>query len=479
MKIGPFAIVVVLLVASIAPQVTGQDSSGSKFASQTETQAEHVQRMRWWREARFGMFIHWGLYAVPAGEYKGQRSDRIGEWIMDWANIPRSDYEKFATEFNPVKFNAREWVQIAKDAGMKYIVITSKHHDGFSMYGSKVSNYDIVDSTPFHRDPIKELAAETRRQGLKFCFYYSILDWHYPAAYVDAAGKDPSAGNRVTKMKPGGKEEYVRYMKEQLRELITSYDPAVLWFDGEWQDWWTEEDGQDLYRFVRGLKPNIIINNRVGKGRQGMQGMSKTDRAYSGDFGTPEQQIPANGLPGVDWESCMTMNTTWGYKYYDDQWKSSEVIIRNLIDIASKGGNYLLNVGPTAAGLIPAPSVERLAAVGKWMKVNGESIYGTTASPFSTQLQYGRATSKPGQVYLHIFNWPADGKLTVPSWGVSVKRAYFLVDKGRALDFQSASDGITLQLGQHPLDPIATVVVLETTVGASLGGRPTLTKRAP
>ena len=181
---------------------------------------------------------------------------------------------------------------------MKYIVITSKHHDGFALYNSKVSSYDITDFTPYKKDPIKELAAEARRQGLNFCFYYSIVDWHHPSQYVDASGKDPTAGNRTTKMRPGGKEEYVKYMKAQLRELITTYDPAVLWFDGEWQEWWTEEDGQDLYRFVRGLKPNIIINNRVGKGRQGMQGMNKTDRQYSGDFGTPEQRIPPRACRG-------------------------------------------------------------------------------------------------------------------------------------------------------------------------------------
>src|SRR6266850_7578149 len=231
--------------------------------------------------------------------------------------------------------------------------------------------------------------------------------------------KTPS---RLWLMKQGGKEEYVKYMKDQLRELITAYDPGVLWFDGEWQDWWTEEDGQDLYRYVRALKPDIIINNRVGKGRQGMAGLSKTDCEYSGDFGTPEQQIPANGLPGIDWESCMTMNTTWGFKFYDDKWKSSETIIRNLIDIASKGGNYLLNVGPTAEGLIPPPSVERLRDVGNWMKRNGESIYGTTASPFASQLSFGRATSKPGRVYLEVFDWPADGNLRVPAWGKTVKK---------------------------------------------------------
>src|SRR2546425_1841376 len=391
-----------------------------------ETKAERDQRMKWWREARFGMFIHWGLYAVPAGEYKGQRSTRIGEWIMEWANIPRADYEKFAAQFNPVKFDAKEWVRIAKAAGMKYIVITSKHHDGFAMYNSKVSTYDIVDSTPYKKDPIKALAAETKKQGLKFCFYYSILDWHYPAVYVDAAGKDPTAGNRVTKLHPGGKEEYVKYMKEQLRELITTYDPAVLWFDGEWVDWWTEADGKELYKFVRDLKSDIIINNRVGKGRKGMEGLSKQDQQYAGDFGTPEQQIPPTGLPGIDWESCMTMNDTWGFKFYDDNWKSAEVIVRNLIDIASKGGNYLLNVGPTAEGVIPQPSVQRLADVGTWMKANGEAIYGATASPFAKQIAFGRATSKPGRIYLHVFDWPADGVLQVPSTGKLVTKAYLL-----------------------------------------------------
>jgi alpha-L-fucosidase len=468
------SVIAVLVFVTVIPAVAASSWSSdeqSAFAvslnltaapTPAETKAERDRRMKWWREARFGMFIHWGLYAVPAGEYKGKRSERIGEWIMEWANIPRAEYEKFAPQFNPVKFSAAEWVRIAKDAGMKYIVITSKHHDGFSLYDSKVSNYDIVDATPYRKDPIKALAAEAKKQGLKFCFYYSILDWHYPTVYVDAPGKDPTAGNRTTRMKAGGKEEYVKYMKEQLRELITTYNPAVLWFDGEWQDWWTEEDGQDLYKFVRGLKPNIIINNRVGKGRQGMQGMSKTDREYSGDFGTPEQQIPANGLPGVDWESCMTMNTTWGFKFYDDKWKTPETIIRNLIDVASKGGNYLLNVGPTADGVIPQPSVERLAAVGKWMKVNGVAIYGTTASPFATQLAFGRATSKPGKIYLHVFDWPADGSLRIPALGTMVKKAYLLTNPRSPLKFTQSSAGIDVVVSGTAPDVIASVVVLET-----------------
>jgi alpha-L-fucosidase len=451
-------VLVGLGLAAINARLVGQAAPVARTGT---ADAPRDERMQWWRQARFGMFIHWGMYAVPAGEYKGQRSKEIGEWIMSWANIPRREYEQFAPQFNPTRFDAAQWVKTAKDAGMKYIIITSKHHDGFAMFDSAVSDYNIVSATPYKRDPMRALADEANRQGLKFGFYYSIMDWHHPSQYVKAAGKDETAGHGKTEMRDGQKDVYVKYMKAQLRELVTKYDPAVLWFDGEWVDWWTEPDGRDLYQYVRSLKPNILINNRVGKGRNGMQGLNKGDQQYAGDFGTPEQQIPAGGVQGVDWESCMTMNDTWGFKSYDDHWKSVETLVHNVIDTASKGGNYLLNVGPTAEGLIPAPSVERLAGIGAWMAVNGDAIYGTGAGPFKTPLPWGRATAKAGKVYLHVFDWPAGGTLAVPGYTERVARAYLMADPKTRLRTKSDAAGLTIQVPSAAPDPVASVVVLE------------------
>lgn len=372
---------------------------------QEQTTAEPEDRMEWWRDARFGMFIHWGLYAIPAGEWNGTTNH--AEWIRTTAQIPLEEYDKFLDEFNPVKFDADAWVKMAKDAGMKYIVITSKHHDGFGLFDSKTSDFDVM-ATPFKRDILKELSEACEKEGIKLCFYHSIMDWHHPD-YL------PRREWEKTRTVDGAEfPRYVDYMKAQLKELITNYgELGVLWFDGEWEETWTHADGVELYDYVRSLQPNIIINNRVDKGRQGMQGLTK-EGDFAGDFGTPEQEIPATGLPGVDWESCMTMNDHWGYNKYDDNWKSSEDLIRKLVDIASKGGNFLLNIGPKADGTFPQESIERLATIGDWMDIYSESIYGTQASPIA-QVEWGRITQKKVEgktrIYLHIFNWPADGQL--------------------------------------------------------------------
>ncbi len=338
-----------------------------------ESKIDFNQRMEWWRDARFGMFIHWGVYSVPAGVHKSEEIKGIGEWIQNNAKIPSAEYENYAKQFNPKNFDADLWAKTMKEAGMKYVVITSKHHDGFSLWDSKVSDYDIVDFAPYNKDILKALSEACKKQDIKFGLYHSIMDWHHPKAQYDGFLR---AKEDTTDYSNNFKDYLENYMKPQIKELIDNYDPAILWFDGEWVKEYTHEQGQALYQYIRTLKPNIIINNRVDKGRQGYQGMNKSDADYAGDFGTPEQEILEKAAD-TDWESCMTMNDTWGYKKNDHNWKSTEVLIHNLIDVAAKGGNYLLNVGPTSEGIIPEPSVERLKAMGKWLKTNGDAIYKT------------------------------------------------------------------------------------------------------
>ncbi len=428
-----------------------------RLPAQTESEQQHDARMHWWRDARFGLFIHWGLYAVPAGEWKGQTNH--AEWIRETARIPVKEYEKFVPQFNPVKFNADEWVRLAKEAGMKYIVITSKHHDGFCLFDSKETDFDIM-STPFKRDIMKELSTAARKAGLKICWYHSIMDWHHPDYLPRRSWEEkdrPADGASF--------DRYVQYLKAELRELLTNYGPiGVLWFDGEWESTWNEARGRDLYAYVRSLQPDIIINNRVGAARSGMEGFTSKG-AFAADFGTPEQTVPAMGLPGVDWESCMTMNDHWGFNKFDHNWKSAEELLRMLADIASKGGNLLLNVGPTSEGVFPPEAVERLRAIGAWMKVNGEAIYGTQASPFSS-LSWGRCTEKVKDgkttLYLHVFDWPTDRQLVVPALLTEPARAYLLSDaEQKPLTIRRSGFNVLIEVPAQPPDGVNSVVALE------------------
>jgi alpha-L-fucosidase len=408
-------------------------------APPAETAAQKDARMKWWREARFGLFIHWGLYAVPAGTWQGRQIPGIGEWIMNKGRIPVADYEKFAGQFNPTKFDADAWVALAQAAGMKYIVITSKHHDGFAMYRSSADSYNIYEATPFHRDPLKELAAACERRGIKLGFYYSqAQDWHAPGG--------SAYGGHWDKAQDGDFSAYIKSKAvPQIRELLTNYGPfpAVIWFDTP-KDM-TQADA-DLIRPLLEARPDLIWNNRLGG-------------SYLGDTETPEQRIPSEGYPGKDWETCMTINDTWGYKSYDQHWKSTEELLHNLIDIASKGGNYLLNVGPTAEGVIPEPEAVRLRAIGRWLAVNGDAIYATTAGPFK-RLGWGRATQAPDRLYLHVFAWPKDGMLTVPM-SSGAKSAHLLAAPGVSLRFTASPTGLRLRLPPVAPDPIASVIVLD------------------
>jgi alpha-L-fucosidase len=425
--------------------------------SAQETLPEKDARMAWWRDAQFGMFIHWGAYAVPAGTYRNERVAGIGEWIMSRGRIPIPEYESFVRAFNPVKYDADEWARIAQSAGMKYIIITSKHHDGFAIFDSKVSNYDIVDATPYRRDALRALAEAAHRHELKFGVYYSIMDWHHP----DAQGPNAPEYNSRTWKNPNFRRYVETYMKPQLRELVTQYPQIdVLWFDGEWVADWNDEIGAEVYNWLRSLKPSLIINNRVGASRQGLSGLNSQGRIGLGDFGTPEQRVPPEGLPGVDWETCMTMNDTWGFKSYDDNWKDTRTLVRTLIDVASKGGNFLLNVGPTAEGSIPAHSVWRLREMGDWMRANGEAIYGTTVSPYG-QPAWGRYTARGGKVYAHVFDWPQDRKLLLS--GVKERPAQVsLLADGKPLAVEQTAAGFTVQLPPVAPSTIAAVLVVET-----------------
>ncbi|MDZ4755408.1 MAG: alpha-L-fucosidase [Phycisphaerae bacterium] len=460
--------------ASITPSVAALPHAADASAADAsapisllpETEEERTERMRWWRESRFGMFIHWGLYAIPAGEWNGKSIPGAAEWILNSAKIKPEEYEPLLGQFNPVKFDAKQWVEIAKNAGMRYIVITSKHHEGFGLWDSALTDWDVA-STPFKRDILQELAAACQEAGIRLCFYHSIMDWHHPD-YLPRRAWDtrPTAEANF--------DRYREYMKGQLKELLSGRygDVGILWFDGEWENTWTHEFGMDLDDWVRSLQKNIIVNNRVDVGREGMMGFTSEARAdqigadrFRGDYGTPEQQIPATGIPGTDWETCMTMNETWGFHKNDHAWKSKETLIRMLVDIASKGGNFLLNVGPTAAGEIPSESGERLRAMGSWMKTNGESIYETGASPFA-KLAWGRCTTKSRadgtRLYLHVFDWPADGTLVVPGLLNAVRRATILGDTSAAALTTTTSDGnVKISVPAQALDPIATVIALD------------------
>ena len=457
----PAVVAAILLATAVAPVVVAR------------APGDDAARMAWWREARFGMFIHWGLYAIPAGEWQGKTS--YGEWIMNNAQIPIPQYERFRAQFNPVKFDARQWVRIAKDAGVRYIVITTKHHDGFCLFDSALTDYDVM-STPFRRDIMRELADACREAGIRVGWYHSIMDWHHPD-YLPRREweRRPAQGANY--------ERYVQYLKGQVRELLTKYGPIdVMWFDGQWEGTWTHARGLDMYRYVRGLQADIIVNNRVDKGGGDFQ--LTRDASFAGDYGTPEQEVPPTGLPGVDWETCMTMNDHWGYNSHDENWKSGEQLVRTLVDVASKGGNLLLNVGPTAEGLIPRASVDRLEAMGRWLKANGESIYGTSASLFPSS-RWGRATTRANadgttRLYLHVFDWPKDGTLVVNGLLSEVESAVLLADASRApLRTGRVADALSVTLPASAPDPVDTVVALDIKGKPDIAVAPAISAVAP
>ena len=400
-----------------------------------------AERTRWFREAKFGMFLHWGGYSV-IGRH---------EWARERFQIPQAEYDTYVRQFNPVHYNPDAWVSLAQNAGVKYMVITSKHHEGFSIFRSKVSDYDMR-ITPYPGDPLKMLADACKRKGMRLGFYHSIMDWHHPD-YV------PKRAWEVAHPQEGGNlNRYLDFMKAQLQELLTGYgDVAMIWFDGEWEHTTSEMRSDEVYDFIRKRQPNALINDRLYKREPG-------NRA---DFGTPEQYVPATGMRDpsgkpILWESCVTINgDSWGYNKYETQFKTERDLIRMLVEVVSKGGNLLLNVGPKPDGTIQDEFVTRLNAMGRWMKVNGEAIYGTTASPFATLPFFGRATVKGGTVYLHVFGWPADGKLRVPPLKNQVLGAKLLAQPAGKLAVSREGGEVVIALPRRAPDEVASVVALE------------------
>ncbi len=381
-------------------------------------------KLNWWRDARFGMFIHWGLYAVPAGTWKDKGSGHA-EWIRTTAQIPLEEYDKFVSEFNPVLFDADAWCEMANDAGMGYIVITSKHHDGFCLFDSKHTNFDIM-STPFKRDIMAELAEAAPRHDVRMSWYHSIMDWHHPD-YLPRRGWEKDRTVDGADM-----QRFRTYLHGQVEELLTNYGPiGIMWFDGEWESTWRGSYGRELYEHCISLQPDVIVNNRLGArgGMEGMTGMEGYAGGYGGDYMTPEQEIPDAVANGIDWETCMTMNDRWGYNLHDKNFKSTTDLLKKLADIVSKSGNFLLNIGPKADGTFPEESIERLSEIGDWMDINAEAVHGTVGSPFAS-LEWGRATQKfhdeSTTLYLHVFDWPKDGKLVIPGLAGTVLGAKVL-----------------------------------------------------
>jgi len=413
--------------------------SAALISAASPDQGQAPDRLQWFREAKFGLFIHWGVYSMIGRE----------EWARQLLQIPLAEYQVYADNFDPVAFDPDEWAALAKDAGVRYVIITSKHHDGFSIFDSAYTDYDVMHAK-YGKDILGPLSISMKKAGVPLGFYYSIMDWHHP----DYLPRRSWEKDRTARGADFGR--YMDFATNQLKELVTKYDPAVLWFDGEWEHTNEEQRAFAIGKMLLEMKPSLLINDRLYRREPGY-----------GDFGTPENYVPATGVRNPDgtprlWEACTTMNWNgWGYNRYETEFHSSSQLIRQLIEIVSKGGNLLLNVGPQPDGRIQADFVARLKRMGEWLRANGEAIYGTTASVFERLPFFGRCTVKGTTLYVHVMGWPADGTIRLPGLKTEVRKAYLLTDKAKTLAFRRAGKDVVMTLPERAPDPDATVAVLE------------------
>lgn len=420
-----------------------------------ETEEEYSARMQWWKDAKYGMFIHFGLYSILGGEYKGQVTPKIAEWIQNTLKIPLADYKKLMKDFNPTQFSADDWVSTAKAAGMKYIVLTAKHHDGFALFNSKVSDYDVM-NTPFNRDIVKELKEACHKQGLKFGLYYShVIDWENPNAYIgegelrermNTVDFDPTKMDRAT------------YLKEksfpQLKEILTNYGTIdIIWFDmGKGL---SDDEIRQFVKLARELQPNIIISSRIG------DEIAPTDvnKDMLFDFYTPNDNYFTGDQLGIPFEMAGTTNSSWGYRKGDNEWREPKMILTSLIASASRNGNYLLNLGPPATGLMPAQAVKKLKEAGAWLKNHGESVYGTNPSPFPWNYDWGYVTQKPNKLYLNIANWPKDNLIELNGLLTTIDDIHVL-GSAKKLKFTQKGRFLKIELSAVTKDELITTLVL-------------------
>lgn len=435
-------------------------------ASDAWPQKSDAERLDWWHEAKFGMFIHWGVYSMYGGVYKGYQQARgDAAWIENRCKIPVAEYRENARRFDPVNYDPEAWVKMAKDAGMKYLIITAKHHDGFALFDSKASDWNVVDATVYGKDLLKPLADACHKYGIKLGFYYSqAVDWTNPGASAARRlmkegwpNPDSTKIDEYTKEHDGHWDpvqltstfdQYIdRVAVPQVKELLTNYGKvSILWWDYATQ--MKTVSGAEKLQSLLSLQPGIITNDRLHPD-------------FHGDTKTPEQAIPdRDAVDGQNWETCMTMNGSWGYKSYDHNWKSSETLIRNLIRIAARGGNYLLNIGPKPDGTFPPECVARLKDIGQWMNVNGEAIYGTQAGRLP-ELPWGECTQKEEKgktiLYLSVFNWPANGELEVDGLNNTVISAKLLVT-GTKLKITKATDKLIIKVPASAPDTVASII---------------------